>query len=251
VVRCTAAVPILLAAVSSVGDTRLVSDQSIRLRVRAASDGCYEAPRAAALSGVPLSTVYWWARQGIVVPSVSPTREKLWSYADLMGLRVVSWLRHAKPGQLPASPMPEVRKALALLAEQGLEMWDPGASRSSIIVDGRGALFVRSGDAVLDSSGRPTLLSEQHLGLTEPFSIGGVTGPDLIAPRRHLRIVPAKVSGEPHIENSRITTITLAALGARRYGIAQIAEMYEVSEAAVAEALDLEDQLAQPSPAAA
>jgi uncharacterized protein (DUF433 family) len=229
----------------------LVTDHSIRLRARAASDGCYEAPRAAALSGVPLSTVYWWARQGIVVPSVSPTREKLWSYADLMGLRIVSWLRHGKPGQLPASPMPEVRNALALLAEQGLEIWDRNAGRSPLLMDGRGAIFVRSGDAVLDSSGRQTLLPEHHLGLTEPFDVGGVTGPDLIAPRRHLRIVPAKVSGEPHIENSRITTLTLAALAARRYGIGQIAQMYEVSEAAVAEALDLEHQLAQPIPAAA
>ena len=228
-----------------------MTEQSLHLRVRAASDGCYMAPRAAALSGVPLSTVYWWARRGIVVPSVSPTREKLWSYADLIGLRIVSWLRHAKPGQLPASPMPEVRRALELLADQGLEMWDPAADRGPLIVDGRGSIFVRRGDTVLDSSGQPTLLPEHHLGLTEPFSVGGVTGPDLIAPRRHLRIVPAKVSGEPHIEDSRITTITLAALAARGYGIPQIAQMYDVSEAVVEEALDLEDQLAQPHPAAA
>lgn len=59
-----------------------------------AFDGCYQAPRAAALSGVPRSTVYDWAVKGIVVPSISPEREKLWSYADLMALRIVSWLRH-------------------------------------------------------------------------------------------------------------------------------------------------------------
>ena len=228
-----------------------MTKQSIRLRIRAASDGCYQAPRAAALSGVPLSTVYWWARQGIIVPSVSPTREKLWSYADLMGLRIVSWLRHAKPSHLPASPMPEVRRALALLAEHGLEMWDSAASRSPLIVDGRGSIFVRSGDVLVDSSGQPTLLPEQHLGLTEPFSVGGGAGPDVIAPRRHLRIVPAKVSGEPHIQDSRITTLTLAALSARGYGVAQIAKMYGVSVDAVAEALDLEAQLAKPHPAAA
>jgi hypothetical protein len=81
---------------------------------------------------------------------------KLWSYADLMGLRIVSWLRHAKPSHLPASPMPEVRKALALLAERGLEMWDAAASRSPLIVDGRGSIFVRSGDVLLDSSDQPT-----------------------------------------------------------------------------------------------
>lgn len=62
----------------------------------AAFDGCYEASRAAALAGVPKTTVYWWARQRIVVPSISPVQEKLWSYADLMALRIVSWLRHPK-----------------------------------------------------------------------------------------------------------------------------------------------------------
>lgn len=93
--------------------------------VTAASDGCYEAERAAALSGVPKTTIYWWARHSIVMPSVSPTREKLWSYADLMALRIVSWLRHVKPGDLPASPMPRVRDALALLDQNGLDLWSP------------------------------------------------------------------------------------------------------------------------------
>jgi hypothetical protein len=89
--------------------------------LRSAANGCYEATRAAALSGVPKTTMYWWAAQGIVVPSVSPTREKLWSYSDLMALRIVSWLRHPKDGEdlggLPASPMPRVRRALSLLDE--------------------------------------------------------------------------------------------------------------------------------------
>ena len=53
-------------------------------------DGCYDATRAAALSGVPKSTVYDWARKEIVVPSISPEREKLWSYADLMALSASS-----------------------------------------------------------------------------------------------------------------------------------------------------------------
>ena len=58
--------------------------------------GCYEAARAAALSGVPTRTVYDWATKGIVVPSVSPVQEKLWSFADLMSLRIVAWLREKK-----------------------------------------------------------------------------------------------------------------------------------------------------------
>ncbi|HVA61585.1 MAG TPA: hypothetical protein VNG13_13775, partial [Mycobacteriales bacterium] len=98
--------------------------------VVAASEGCYEAARAAALSGVPKSTLYYWARTEVVTPSVSPVREKLWSYADLMALRIVSWLRHPKDvsvDTLPASPMREVRRALSELDRRGLDIWSPEA----------------------------------------------------------------------------------------------------------------------------
>ena len=97
------------------------------LLVRAAAIGCYDAHRAAALSGVPKTTVYWWARHGIVVPSVSPVQERLSSYADLMALRIVAWLRHDKSEAhgptLPASPMRQVRQALTLLDSLGLDLW--------------------------------------------------------------------------------------------------------------------------------
>ena len=74
-------------------DTQRVPNTSTTL---AAGEGCYEAPRAAALAGVPVSTLYDWSRKGLVTPSISPVREKLWSYADLIQLRMVSWLRHPK-----------------------------------------------------------------------------------------------------------------------------------------------------------
>jgi hypothetical protein len=60
------------------------------------SRGAYPADRAAALSGVPLSTVHYWSRNGVLVPSVSAERVKLWSYADLLALRTIYWLRHEK-----------------------------------------------------------------------------------------------------------------------------------------------------------
>lgn len=56
---------------------------------RSAADGCYDAARTAGLSGVSRTAICWWARHGIVAPSVSPVREKLWSYSDLMALRRV------------------------------------------------------------------------------------------------------------------------------------------------------------------
>lgn len=51
--------------------------------------GAYTADRAAALSGVPKSTIHYWARKEVLVPSISPERVKLWSYTDLLGLRTI------------------------------------------------------------------------------------------------------------------------------------------------------------------
>jgi len=243
------------AFVGCFGDTASVSTPSAHHWTAHAADGCYEASRAAALAGVPLTTVYWWARNGIVIPSVSPVREKLWSYSDLMALRIVSWLRHPKStdsGKLPASPMPKVRQALELLGEFGLDPWDPQAPESSpLIVDRAGRVYIRADGQIYDVHRQPALLPEEVLGLTDPFIAAGGLGPDLVRPRPHLRIVPAKVAGEPHIEHTRLTTQTVAALAGRGYTAAEIADMYEESPSVIEEAIDLERQLAVESSVAA
>jgi uncharacterized protein (DUF433 family)/DNA-binding transcriptional MerR regulator len=229
-------------------------DQPSERLVSAASDGCYEAGRASALSGVPKSTVYWWARGGVVVPSVSPVREKLWSYADLMALRIVSWLRHPKAAGedgLPASPMGEVRQALAALERRGLDLWEPDhAGGSPLVVDRAGRIFIRTTDEVTDLAGQRCLLDSDVLELMAPFSIGGVRGPNLVAPRDRLRIVPARVAGEPHIADTRLTTLSILALARRGMTAIRIAEMYDVPVDAVDDALDLEGQLSDAALAA-
>lgn len=214
-------------------------------RVAAASDGCYEASRAAALSGVPVRTVYDWASKGIVVPSISPVQEKLWSFADLMALRIVAWLRTPKDDvELPRSSMLQVRRALTQLASMGLDLWSedqPG--QAALVVDQRGAIFLRTPQGFSDTRGNSALPQERHFNLLDPFEYEGHEGPDLLRPRPHLRIVPDRVAGEPHLEHTRLTTQTLAGLAARGYSVQRLAEMYDVPEVAVREAVDLESTL--------
>lgn len=218
--------------------------------LRAASSGCYDAARAAALSGVPQSTVYDWARKGVVVPTISPVREKLWSYTDLMALRIVAWLRRPKPGDdgtLPSSPMPRVRLALSQLPDYGVDLWNPvGAEwgHSPLLVDQRGAIFISTEDGTFDLNRNRQLPDTETFGLTGPLDMPGLRGPDLIRPRPTLRIVPAKVAGQPHVEHTRLTTPTLAALVDEGFGSFDVAEMYGLSEFAVWDAVDLEHQLA-------
>lgn len=216
----------------------------------AAEEGCYEAKRAAALTGVPVSTVYYWAKTGIVVPSISPVREKLWSYADLMCLRIVSWLRRPKglkEGIVPASTMRQVRETLTFLDRHGLDLWRPSAptADSPLLVDRSGTIWIRHPDGSLsDYIGRTILdLKGEYLDLLAPYSEAGHRGPDLVRPRPKLRIVPLKVAGEPHIVGSRITSRSLVSLAKRGFNSAAIAEMYGLDEQSVKEAIDLERQL--------
>lgn len=211
-----------------------------------AFDGCYEATRAAALSGVPARTVYDWAKKGVVVPSISREKEMLWSYADLMGLRIVHWLRHPKGDvgdQRPATAMTRVRAALGELQQRGLDLWDDARSATPLVVDRAGRIHIAQDDTVSDLGGQ--LLAGDLLDLLGPFDGGdGGAGPDLRRPRPHLRIVPGRCAGEPHLEGTRLTTSTIAALAARGFGLDDIARLYpDEPLSGLGEAIDLERSL--------
>jgi uncharacterized protein (DUF433 family) len=208
-----------------------------------AFDGCYPAARAASLSGVPVSTVYDWARKGLVVPSISETREKLWSYADLMVLRITYWLRHPKvAGEVAVgpSPMASVREAFRLLGQMQLDIW--AAGDTPVRVDRTGGIHLVPADGSLVSlSGQSEL---PWLDLLGPFDVEEAHGPNLVEPRPRLRIVPGKVSGEPHLAGTRITTAGLAALSRRGFSIGAISALYPHEDAeAIGEAIELEREL--------
>lgn len=213
------------------------------MAVDAVFEGCYEAHRAAALSGVPISTVYHWARHDVVIPAVSAPRDKLWSYADLMALRIVAWLRRPKDGAVAGTSMTQVRLAMQELEHRGINLWDHERNESSIKVDARGAVFVDDGVDTTSLSRQQVL--PDVLDLLGPFRDGANRGPDLRRPRQHLRIVPGKCAGEPHLFGTRVTTPALAALARVGYTLDDVARLYpEQSRTSLAEAIELEQWLA-------
>jgi uncharacterized protein (DUF433 family) len=212
------------------------------------SRGAYPAERAAALSGVPLSTVPFWARSEILVPSISAERVKLWSYPDLMALRIVYWLRQPKTAadgaRIPRSAMPAVRTALAQLAELDLRLWTE-ASGPSVAVRRDGGVVVRTASDP-EARGRQRLLTGvDELQVLEPFAAQeGSRGPDLCEPRPRLRIVPGKLGGAPHVVHTRLESEALAALAESGIGLTKIHRLYpQVGVDAIEDALDLERQL--------
>jgi len=208
--------------------------------------GAYSADRASALSGVPLSTLHYWARHEVLSPSISPERVKLWSYPDLMGLRTIYWLRQTKKvnegAAVPATSMPAVRRALRALKELDLELWTEERG-PSVAVSRSGEVFFNVPDYVGNVAGQRALDAEL-LDLIAPFVTEQGAAPDLYAPRPSLRIIPGKLSGSPHIVKTRIETVALAALEDRGLAESKIASLYPVAPPpAIAEALDLEHQL--------
>lgn len=209
--------------------------------------GAYTAKRTSALSGVPLSTIHWWDRHGIFGPSVSPTKVKLWSYSDLMGLRVIYWLRRQKTleagAEIPGVGMPAVRRALEQLRAVDLPVWSGG--RSSLFVVPDGTLYLDLPTGLQDLQGQ--LARGELLNLVAPFtSMEGLKGPDLVRPKPELRIVPGKLSGSPHVAGTRVETTAIAALANDGLDTKRIIQLYPyLNEAQVADAIALEQDLDQ------
>jgi uncharacterized protein (DUF433 family) len=207
--------------------------------------GAYNADRAAALSGVPRSTVHYWARTELIAPSVSSERVKLWAYADLMALRVVYWLRQRKTAntgaEIPPTSMKVIRRALGRLRD--LDTPFVQSRPGSLWVDGSGELYIRSNAGPETLTGQAVM--PDAIDLIAPFTTReGLRGPDLASPRPQLRIVPGRLSGSPHIVHTRLETRVLFALDRDGLDNAAILALYPyVTETQLAEAIDLERQL--------
>ena len=214
--------------------------------MRMESGGAYTAERAAALSGVPRSTVHYWAVKRYLVPSVSEERVKLWSYADLLGLRTIYWLRRPKRArdgyEIRPTAMRAVRHALQKLRDLDLDLFELG--RPSIAVDRAGEVYITPpGAAPRTPNGQ--VVSAEVIDLIAPFSsLEGGRGPDLREPSTFVRILPRKLSGEPHVVDTRIETQALYALECREFSMDKIARLYPVlDQAAIEDALRVERQL--------
>lgn len=210
--------------------------------------GAYTADRAASLSGVPRSTVHYWARSGYLVPSVSAERVKLWSFADLMALRTIYWLRQPKSRadgrEIPRSKMGVIKQAISRLRELDLALFDGSRPNVAVTLNGE-VLLDRVGQPLENADGQ--LIDPKLIDVLAPFNtLEGSRGPDLSMPRPKLRILPRKLSGAPHVADTRVETQAIQALATRGYGIDRIATLYPFLTATqIRESIDLEEQLAR------
>jgi uncharacterized protein (DUF433 family) len=202
--------------------------------------GAYTTERAAALSGVPKSTAYYWARKGHLLPSVSQ-KPLLWSYTDLLALRTIYWLRQPKSAferDVPATSMSKVRRALRQLKDLDLDFF------STLAVTLAGEIVI-SADAMPLQLVDGQYLDRNLVNIVGPFEgLEGTKGPDLLWPRPTVQILPGKISGAPHISGTRVPTQSIDALADRGFSVEQLARIYPfVSRESLCESIDLEAQL--------
>jgi uncharacterized protein (DUF433 family) len=213
--------------------------------------GVYSAERASALAGVPRSTVYYWARTAVLPPSVSWEKLKLWSWADLVALRAVYWLRHpGREERRKPTPMRHVRTLISEVEAEVGRLGEALSTRTLILrVDLGGVPYIEVAGRIVEGRHRWRQQVEPGIviDLLSSFTAeGGLRGPDLVRPREGLRIIPGKLAGEPHIENTRIETRVLWTLNRRGYTPDQLHELYSDAPLdAIERALDLESQLEQ------
>jgi uncharacterized protein (DUF433 family) len=73
---------------------------------------------------------------------------------------------------------------------------------------------------------------------------GGISAPDLARPRPTLRIIPGRLSSEPHVDGTRLGTQMIEALRRRGLESDQIVRLYSfLTPRNIDEALSLEAQL--------
>ena len=200
--------------------------------------GVYDASRAAALSGVPESTLHYWARHGIYIPSISPEpRTRYWSWIDLLTLRMIHYLRRDDT-PAKAVAMSKIREAL-----KELETINIPRQRSHQVVIARAGtdFYLKVGGTVIRAASGGQTTIPNTVDLLGTYG----SGPDLLKPRPQIRIVPGKLHGEPHLLNTRISSATIYALYRDGFLLDDIREMYpEAPGEALDQAIDLEKSMA-------
>jgi uncharacterized protein (DUF433 family) len=207
--------------------------------------GAYPAERAAALSGVPKSTIYYWARNGHLVPSASRS-PLLWSYTDLLALRTLYWLRHPKRAfdrEVPPTAMRKIRKALEELKRLDLDLFEAG--RPAVAVTLKGEIVLNVDALPLQRADDGQYIDRDLVDLIGPFEgLEGLRGPDLAWPRPTIQILPRKISGAPHVAGTRLPTQSVFALARRGFDLDRLAKIYPfVDREALSDGIDLEQQL--------
>jgi len=194
---------------------------------------------ASALSGATVNQLAYWRKttassEPLLVPSAAKSGRFLYSWADVVALRTIVYLRQEKS-------LPRIRKAVATLARLEESDWEHLAGYR--LIGTPATIVVQTPNGLLmDLEKEPGTMLERVLmrDILEPFeTVDGRSVLALLNPKPHLSVDPGILGGYPVIAGTRVPYDVVAGLAEDGYSGADIVELYpSVAAAAVADAAE-------------
>jgi uncharacterized protein (DUF433 family) len=192
---------------------------------------------ASALSGASVNQLAYWRKttassEPLLVPSAEKSGRFLYSWADVVALRTIVYLRQEKS-------LPRIRKAVGELARLEEAEWDHLSSYQLVRTPTTIIVQTPSGH-LMDLEKVPGAMLDRTLmeDVLGPFETAeGRSVPDLARPKPNLSIDPGVLGGYPVIAGTRVPYDIVAGLAQEGYSGADIVELYpSVAAAAVEDA---------------
>jgi DNA-binding transcriptional MerR regulator len=118
----------------------------------------YRGPQACAIVGITYRQLDYWARTGLLRPSISPARgsgsQRMYSYSDLVQLKVIKRLLDS------GVSLQAARRAIDCLRSAGDDL-----ARANLVTDDRRSVLAHTGEEIIDLlKGGQTVLNIVPLG---------------------------------------------------------------------------------------
>jgi uncharacterized protein (DUF433 family)/DNA-binding transcriptional MerR regulator len=205
----------------------------------------FPVPITSVLTGATVAQLAYWRKDtpsapALLVPEGKRSGRYLYSWADVVALRSIVYLRSEKS-------LPRIRQAVAQLRRLEADQWSHLARYT--LVSTPKTIVVRTPDGQLLDVGRHpgTVLDEVLMeDVLEPFDTRtGRLVPALKRPRPHITVDPGVLGGYPVLAGTRLPFDSVAALAADDLDADDIAAIYPSASAeAIADATDFAEQVA-------
>lgn len=206
----------------------------------------FPVPIASALSGATPRQLSYWRKQTpsappLLVPAAKRSGRYLYSWADVIALRAIVYLRQEKS-------LPKIRSAVEDLRSLEATEWGH-LSEYRLIRTGDSIIVKTPRGEVLDLERSPGAILQEALleDVLGAFSTAsGYNVPDLRSPRPHLAVHPQILGGYPVIAESRVPFDVVAGLASDGVKAGEIVAMYpSVAPQAIGDAQSFARQVAR------
>jgi uncharacterized protein (DUF433 family) len=205
----------------------------------------FPVPITSVLTGATVAQLAYWRKDTgssppLLVPEIKRSGRYLYSWADLVALRSIVYLRAEKS-------LPRIRRAVATLRRLEADEWTH-LSRYTLIRTPRTILVRTPSGQVLDVEEQPgTVVNEVLMAdVLEPFETRtGRAVPALRAPRPGITVDPRILGGYPVLAGTRVPFDAVAALADEDLEPREITAIYPSADPeAIRDAVEFAHQVA-------